>query len=123
MTALLEQIDLRMVFVGLCLFGGLICAYIMQASWQDSLLTLFEHWTVRWAYRCGMFWLVVFMLWSAEYGYRRSWQPWPPIVGMIGALDFVMLIRAGSLFVRRRRVEKGQVCVDTTQNQVTLIQR
>jgi len=40
------------------------------------------------------------LLWSLLYLEQKVWQPWPPVLGLVAALDFTLFVRAWTLYAR-----------------------
>lgn len=97
----LEQADLRLVHVVLCLSGVLLATHLMQLLWhnpEEGGLVL------RWMRRVNLTLVALSMLWSLGIADQRGWQPWPAFLLLLASVDFMMLIRVVVIYrVQSRR--------------------
>lgn len=49
--------------------------------------------------------MMLAMLWFASYGYEKGWQPWPPTVALLFAIDFSMFV---SIMIMRQDIAETQ---------------
>lgn len=83
--------------------GVILTAFQMQTA--EKLETVAEyssrhgHWSAM--RRVSNSLLMLAMLWCASYGYERGWQPWPPFVIVMMALDFNIVVR---IMIMRRDI-------------------
>lgn len=98
----LESIDLRTWHMLLSLLGFFIVVYVMQLThWEaeDDVDPAY----IRHLRRVSLALLAWSMLWSLSYQETKNWQPWPPEILMILALDMIMFIRALAIKARIKR--------------------
>lgn len=96
----LEQADLRMVHIILCLTGVLLATHLMQLLWhnpEEGGLVL------RWMRRVNLAFVALSMLWSLGIADQRGWQPWPAFILLLASVDFMMLIRVMVIYRMQRR--------------------
>jgi hypothetical protein len=97
---LIEQTDLRLAHVVLCLSGVLLSTHLMQLVWHnpdEGGLVL------RWARRLNLALVALAMLWSLSIADQKGWQPWPAMVLLLLSVDVMMLIRVIVVYRMRGR--------------------
>lgn len=98
----MDSVDLTAVHTILALYGGLIAIYVMQKTRyeaEDQRDSKF----VRMTRTIALAALSGSMFWSLTYGESRQWQPWPPdILGML-ALDVLLTVRTLAIWDRLKR--------------------
>ena len=99
---LLDQIPLGNVFTGACLFGALATLYIMQRMTQEDEASPLVSITVTNLRRFSLWCETLAMFWCVLYGFDRSWDPWPPVVMLMLALDFNLVMRIVSYHIHAR---------------------
>lgn len=97
---LLEQTDLRMVHIIMCLGGVLLATHLMQLVWHNPEEGGFA---LRWARRINLALVAFAMLWSLSIADQRGWQPWPPHVLLLLSVDVMMLLRVVVIYRMRGR--------------------
>lgn len=95
----LENCDLIAVYKGLATGGLLLIVYVMQKSWHDDV-AMADPEFLRWLRRIGQGLVALAFGWSVLYLDQKAWQPWPPFIGIVAAIDFVYAVRAATLFWR-----------------------
>lgn len=96
----LEQADLRMFHIILCLTGVLLATHLMQLLWhnpEEGGLVL------KWMRRVNLAFVALSMLWSLGIADQRGWQPWPAFILLLASVDFMMLIRVVVIYRMQRR--------------------
>ena len=97
---LLEQADLRLLHIVLCLGGVLLSTHLMQLFWHNpeegGIL-------LRWARRINLAFVALSMLWSLSIADQRGWQPWPAFLLLLASVDFMMLIRVVVIYRMQSR--------------------
>lgn len=101
----LEQLDLRMIHVILCLAGVVLAVHLMQLLWHNpeeggSVL--------RWARRFNLVLVAFAMLWSLSIADQKGWQPWPAGVLLALSVDIMMLIRVIVIYRMQRGVASAR---------------
>lgn len=99
---ILEGIDLNGIHTMLTIFGGLLAVYVMQLTHHEAE-DLVDPWIVRKFRRLSLATLSLSMLWSAYYSLSHQWQPWPPEVLLIFAIDLALVIRMVAIWARIAR--------------------
>jgi hypothetical protein len=96
----LEQTDLRLVHVVLCLGGVLLSTHLMQLLWHNPEEGGMFLKLVR---RVNLALVALSMLWSLGIADQRGWQPWPAFVLLLFSVDLMMLIRVFVIYRMQRR--------------------
>jgi len=71
-----------------------------KLRWNESSRIIFQ---IR---RATMFLEAIALIWAVIYGHNRGWQPWPPLVAFLFALDLniashIMVMRADIVRLRQ----------------------
>jgi hypothetical protein len=98
----LESFDLRVVHALATLFGCFLAVYVMQL-WGTGELTKSEPRIFVQIRRFGLVALALTMLWSLAYSNQKGWQPWPPHLFIILAVDILMASTVVSALLKRWR--------------------
>lgn len=81
--------------------------YAAQAMWHDSESQR-DCRIVRWGRKLGYPLLALSMLWSLDYSHATTWEPWPPTVAMIWAINLIIALRIMALRARQSVIaERG----------------
>jgi len=100
---LLENFDLARVFGIACIAGFVLVLYVMQiAGPRDEAMG--DPPILRYFRRVSLVVLSITMLWAFSYSMTKGWQPWPPFLALVLAIDFNFLILALTMFLRARRL-------------------
>ena len=97
----IDRLDLSGVHIVATFTGMLLSIFASQAMWldpesrRDCLL-------VRLGRRVMYPVLALSFLWSLDYSHVKGWQPWPPTVAIIIAMDFIIAMRIVALRHRQR---------------------
>lgn len=99
----LDGVDLSAIHAVASLIGMVMVVLLMQMSWHKmiaptdpELLTHFR--------RVGMLGLAMTLWWSFSYSLEKGWQPWPPHLAMVIALDLWLAVSVTSAVIRRRHM-------------------
>lgn len=101
-SQVIDRMDLTTVHTILTLVGAFLALYVMQ-------LISFEHEDIvdpawlRWFRRIYLGGGALALLWSLDYSETKSWQPWPPEVGLILAWIGMLVGKAAAIHARIRR--------------------
>lgn len=104
----LEGIDLNGIHLILTIFGGLLAVYVMQLTHHEAEDEV-DPWVVRKFRRFSLVMLSLSMWWSAYYSLSHQWQPWPPEVLLVFAIDLALVIRMVAIWARIGRT--GHRCL------------
>lgn len=99
---ILESWNLTYVLALLAMLGFFLAVYVNQLTHyeaEDSSDPMFIR-IMRQAAYLLMAWS---FLWVMSYSEARGWQPWPPVILMIVAIDMILIIRALAIKARIRR--------------------
>lgn len=86
-----------------CFLGVIMALYVMQLWTRGAVVFENDCWFARHARRFSLLILALSMLWSLAYATTKGWEPWPPYLGMLVAIDIFLatnIILAG----KRRRL-------------------
>lgn len=100
-----DQVDLSGIHIAGTLIGVMLAVYASHAMWQDDESNR-DCRLVRYGRRFMYPVLALFFLWSLDYANIKGWKPWAPDVGIILAIDFIMLMRILALRNRRNHVRR-----------------
>lgn len=98
----LEAWDLRVPFTLLVLAGVALAMYVLSLTNYEAE-DMDDPAPIRFAHRVGLGVLTYALLWCLSYLYAKNWQPWPPSLAIIAAVDFMLLTRALAIKSRIRR--------------------
>ena len=100
---ILESWDLNCVLVMLAALGFFLAIYVNQKTHYEAE-DIQDPWWIRAIMRPLAYLLLAWsFLWVFSYGQARGWQPWPPVILMIVAVDMILFIRAFAILARIRR--------------------
>ncbi len=100
----LESYDLTAIHTILTLVGFFLALYVMQQTSHVNEDRA-DHWFLRWINRFSFAGLALVFLWSLSYSQTKSWQPWPPDIGMDAAVIVLLAGRAWAIIAHVRRAE------------------
>lgn len=106
---LLEGIDLTGLHTMLTVAGSLLAVYVMQLTHYEAE-DFVDPWIVRKMRRFSLALIALAFLWSAAFSLSRQWQPWPPEILLIFAIDLALVIRMVAIWARIKRT--GHRCWD-----------
>jgi hypothetical protein len=114
LTRLLESADLTGVFALASIAGSMLSIVAMQMSWNEAMERGVDTPAMLNLRRASFILVSLTLLWSLSYAETKGWQPWPPAVAIVLALDFylsVLIIMVGmkSGASSRSRWESPQV--------------
>lgn len=82
----LSALNLKPLFVLLVLLGMALCVL-------DAIITIYRENTLTFLPYRGAFVLICLSLaWDFTYIDNNGWKPWPPLIGVLFALDFLLLM-------------------------------
>ena len=99
---ILEGLDLRYLLAMLAILGFFLAVYVNQET-HFQAEDISDPWWIRAIRPVAYLLLAWSFLWMLSYGNARSWQPWPPTILMIVAIDMILFIRAVAIRARIRR--------------------
>lgn len=84
--AYLQTFDLMPYFKLATFIGMVLCAL-------DGIITVYRDRTrTFYPYRIGYILVCCALAWCFVFSENQGWQPWPPLVALIAALDFLLLM-------------------------------
>jgi len=90
-SSILDGVDLSSVHWFACLFGAIFSVWVSQLWSTGSIKFENDCWFSRHARRIALTVLALSMLWSLAYSTNKGWEPWPPdLIGLL-AVDFFLL--------------------------------
>lgn len=98
----LEGFDLRIPFTLLVLAGVALAVFVMSLTNYEAE-DMDDPAVIRLMHRVGLGVFAMALLWCLSYLYARSWQPWPPSLAIVAAVDFMLWVRALAIKSRIRR--------------------
>lgn len=101
MGHLIESVDLRAAHVALTFFGVVASVFVMQLV--EQLTEYGEPILLAWFRRLLLTLLSLALLWSLAYSQVKQWEPWPPDVAVIAAIDAIMILWCVTIRLRMRR--------------------
>lgn len=99
MTRWFEVMDLNPLFYALGWAGAFLSVILMQVVWH-SRETTNDPLLMRWLNRLALTIFALSLAWAMNYATSKGWQPWPPLVAVIAALDFYFLIGIVTVHLR-----------------------
>lgn len=100
MNTMLDRFDLTSAFIIAAFIGAFSALMIMQIKTQEDLQRPDVPGWFSWMRRFSWFLVAMMLFWCVGYAHTRSWQPWPPVVLLVIALDFNWVIRIVSFHMR-----------------------
>ena len=101
--SLFDHIDLTGVHTIATTFGMAGCVYVMQLT---EKLNVIENPIIAFLQRAAFTLIGLSMFWSYWFSQDKGWQPWAPDLGIIVAVDVMLVIRAISLHLWNRKPHK-----------------
>jgi hypothetical protein len=95
----LERFDLTQIHTALTLIGAGLALYVMQLTSHEHEDISDPAW-LRWCRRLYLGGIALALLWSLSYSETKSWQPWPPEIGLILAVIGMLVVRAVAIHTR-----------------------
>lgn len=89
---LLEQLDLRTLYALASIAGALLSLIAMQFSWEESTRRGGDTNVMLNLRRASFVIISLTLLWSLSYAETKGWQPWPPALAIVLAVDFYLLV-------------------------------
>ena len=86
-TLLLENTDLGYIHA-LCSITGIILS-VLSMSGINPKFQIKKHYS----YRVGYALIGLALAWNINYAIDKSWQPWPPNLALIIAVDYFLAVR------------------------------
>lgn len=97
-----DLVSLTPAFQLLAGIGGCACVFLMQLTHYEAEDKVDPPW-IRNVRRLSLMLLALSLCWAAYYSTTLKWEPWPPVVGMVAALDMLIGIRIFAIRARVRR--------------------
>lgn len=100
-----ETMNLRGIHWGACFVGVVLCVYTMQA-WSTGIIGSMSSNPIVGNIRRGALWLMALsFLWALGYAeHHPTWQPWPPDLMAIIAVDIFLSATLVGAYLRRREL-------------------
>jgi uncharacterized membrane protein AbrB (regulator of aidB expression) len=98
----LVGVDLNGIFAALSMIGTMLSAALMQVTWHSEGAYNDSMW-LRWIRRFAIMCIGLALAWTLSYSLAREWQPWPPMVALVLALNVNFAIRIVTIKLRERR--------------------
>jgi hypothetical protein len=99
---LLEAWDLRLPFTLLVIAGVVLAVFVVSLTNYEAE-DGDDPAVIRFMHRLALGALTYSLLWCLSYSFSKNWQPWPPSLAVISAVDLMLLIRAIAIKSRIRR--------------------
>ena len=99
---ILESVDLSYALFVLGMLGFFLAVYVNQLTrfeGEDAV----DPWYVKGSRVVAYVLLAWSYLWVLSFAEKKEWQPWPPVILMMLAMDAILLIRALAIKARVRR--------------------
>lgn len=102
-THFIESFDLRGLHWAVSFIGVMLCVYAMQ-TWGSGVVAGDDQFTiVNWMRRIALWLLALAFLWDLSYADIHShWQPWPPDLAAIMAVDIFLGSALLAGYMRKR---------------------
>lgn len=107
-----DGLDLRSVHAIATLLGAILPIYVAQL-WGRGELTKIEPPVFMHTRRWGLIALALGNVWSLLYSDQKGWQPWPPHLAIIIAIDVMLVSTVLSAAIRRWRETHGHPVANT----------
>lgn len=98
----LDRLDLTTAHTVLALLGAGLALYVMQLTSHVEEDRVDPVW-LQWGRRLCLAAIALALLWSLSFSVTHSWQPWPPELALIIALNAIFIVRATAIHLRLRR--------------------
>lgn len=99
---LLEAQNLTTAYVLITLIGVCLAVVAMQVSWNEAVSRGIDPPSAMNLRRLSFVLIALAMLWSLNYAEQKGWQPWPPLLAIVAALDLYFAVLIG-LILRKSR--------------------
>lgn len=99
---LADSFDWTSVHFTLCFVGAILCLYVMKLFSTGALHVDGECFISHVLRRSSLVTLALSMCWAMTYSTNKGWQPWPPDVFVVAAVDLFMLAPVVVAFRRKR---------------------
>lgn len=99
---ILEGLDLTGAHTFLALYGCFVCVYVMQLVVHEGE-DRDDPWIVKNGRRFWLMMLALGFLWSISYAQGHKWQPWPPELVILIAIDMLLTVRVLAIWARIKR--------------------
>lgn len=101
----LEGVDLSYALTILAMLGFFMAIIVNQQTRYEGE-DADDPWYIRITRLSAYALLAWSFLWVLNYAEKRGWQPWPPVILMIFAMDSILIIRAMAIkaHIRRRGI-------------------
>lgn len=93
-SRLIESFDLRVLHAILCLTGVLGCVYVMQLFGTHQIGGPSISPVLESARRVMLACIGLSFLWMLSFALDKGWQPWPPMLLTIAAIDGFTILTA-----------------------------
>jgi hypothetical protein len=117
---LLEESNwMQTLFILFVIIGVLISVYLMQITESTPAVPGDSAW-MRWLRRGSLAGVALSFLWCLSYGTSMNWEPWPPMVAIVIAIDFNLLMRTITTKLRERSIKRREsrlAVIETTARQ------
>src|SRR5690349_588905 len=96
----IEHLDLTSLHTLACFIGVPLCLYVMQVNGQVDRLLGYSKFASQMT-RFSMALIGISLMWAAAYpSSKGGWQPWPPDVLIILAIDLALFMRSVTIAIR-----------------------
>jgi hypothetical protein len=99
---LFDRVDLTAAHTVLGILGILTCVYVMQLTRYEAEDLMDPAW-LRFLRRAALGLMAWALCWCLTFSENKNWQPWPPYVMALFAMDMILVIRALAIRARIRR--------------------
>lgn len=90
-------------FILSMIFGVCISIYLMQITESTPAVPGDSYW-MRALRRASLACLAIAFLWCLSFGYTKGWEPWPPMIAVVLAIDLNLLMRTITTKLREQAV-------------------
>jgi hypothetical protein len=98
----LQQFDLVPYHLAASVVGLFCSLWLIKLSTHDRV-GAGEKLCFRWVSRLAYALIGVSMGWCASFGLEQGWQPWPPVLLMIVAVDLRMISSIAAAYFKNRQ--------------------
>lgn len=95
------SLDLTTAYFFLALIGTLLAVYWAATLARDPAMLHVPAGVVHMRRACILA-IAISMLWSLVFAYEQTWEPWPPYLGVVAAIDAYLVASITSAVIRRR---------------------
>jgi cell division protein FtsW (lipid II flippase) len=86
-TTMLEHADLRTAHA-IAAIGGMMLSVLSMYNINPNFRMV-----THYAYRVGFACIALALLWIFSYAQEKNWQPWPPQIALMAAVDYFLFVR------------------------------